>query len=245
MNLRLPVIRGVITRRLLVNFRIRPEALREFLPMPFRPQLVRGWALGGICLIRLDAVRPKGLPSWLGLGSENAAHRLAVEWDEAGTTRNGVYIPRLDTGSAMNQLLGGRVFPGEHHRADFTATDDGEALRLEVRGRDNGLHIAVAGRNGPEIPPGSVFRSLAEASEFFRNGPLGWSASGNGCCEGLELHCAAWRMEPFVVQTVTSSFFDDTARFPEGTAIFDSAFVMRGIEHEWRAHGTRRMETWT
>lgn len=66
----------------------------------------------------------------------------------------------------------------------------------------------------------------------------------------FHLLALGWRqmgvpLEPFVVETVTSSAFGETARFPEGTAILDNAFVMRSDEHEWRARGTRRLETWT
>jgi hypothetical protein len=50
---------------------------------PFRPQLVHGWAVAGICLIRLGRLRPSRVPSAVGLRSENAAHRIAVEWDIA------------------------------------------------------------------------------------------------------------------------------------------------------------------
>jgi hypothetical protein len=32
-----------------------------------------------------------------------------------------------------------------------------------------------------------------------------------------------------------SSFFDDRNRFPAGSIEFDSALLMRGIKHEWRA----------
>ena len=241
MNGLLPVIRGVITRRLLVNYRVDPAALRGQLPPPFRPQLVGGYAVGGICLIRLDAVRPRGLPGWLGLGSENAAHRIAVEWDEAGKTRTGVFIPRRDTGSALNQALGGRLFPGCHQRADFAVNDDGEALRLAVNGRD-GVNIQVTGRAADAVAPGSVFPTLAAAAEFFRQGALGWSPSKAGGCEGLELRCDAWSMQPFAVAAVASSFFDDLHRFPPGAATFDSAFIMRNITHEWRACGWRREE---
>ncbi|MEA2492488.1 MAG: hypothetical protein QOJ29_399 [Thermoleophilaceae bacterium] len=38
----------------------------------------------------------------LGLRSENASHRIAVEWDTAVGIRTGVYIPRRDTGSGLN-----------------------------------------------------------------------------------------------------------------------------------------------
>ena len=58
--MRLPIIRGLIDRRILLNYRIEPSILAAILPPPFRPQLVAGQGLAGICLIRLCEVRPEG-----------------------------------------------------------------------------------------------------------------------------------------------------------------------------------------
>jgi hypothetical protein len=58
LNLRIPVVRGVIARRLLVNFRVKAEIVERLLPPPFRPKLVCDWAMAGICLIRLERLRP-------------------------------------------------------------------------------------------------------------------------------------------------------------------------------------------
>src|SRR6266566_1188714 len=118
--MRLPVVRGLIDRRLLINFRIDPAALAAFLPPPFRPQLIGSYALGGICLIRLKQMRPWFFPAAVGAESENVAHRFAVEWDGLdGRGQNGVYIPRRDSSSWLNTLAGGRLFPGLHHHARF------------------------------------------------------------------------------------------------------------------------------
>src|SRR5688572_23448880 len=95
-TMRLPRIRGVIDRRMLVNIRVDPEVAAKVIPAPFRPKLAGGYAVGGVCLIRLKQFRPTFLPAAIGIGSENAAHRFAVEWDHAGRTREGVYIPRRD-----------------------------------------------------------------------------------------------------------------------------------------------------
>ena len=106
--MKLPVRRGRIARRLLVNFRVDPDVLSRLTPKPFRAKLVRGWGLAGICLIRLEAVRPSGMPAALGIASENAAHRIAVEWSAGGgTSHEGVFIPRRDTSSRLNALVGG------------------------------------------------------------------------------------------------------------------------------------------
>ena len=109
---RLPVLAGLMDRRLLINYSVDPDVVATMLPPPFRPQLVRGRAVAGICLIRLRQMRPRGLPRWIGIASENAAHRVAVEWDEPLGVRRGVYIPRRDTNSRVNVLVGGRAFPG-------------------------------------------------------------------------------------------------------------------------------------
>ena len=126
--MRFPRIHGIIRRRLLVNFRVAPDVIQRHLPAPFRPKLHDGHAIAGICLIRLEGIRPKGVPEIFGLSSENAAHRIAVVWEDGGEMREGVYIPRRDTGSLIGHLAGGRVFPGEHHRAQFQVADDGNRI---------------------------------------------------------------------------------------------------------------------
>ena len=79
--MRIPIIRGIIDRRILANYHVDPDVMARILPPPFRPKLVNGYAIGGICLIRLKGLRPRFFPFPLGIQSENAAHRIAVEWE--------------------------------------------------------------------------------------------------------------------------------------------------------------------
>lgn len=236
MKFGIPTMHGIIERRMLVNFHVRPDAVRPLLPAFFRPKLVDGWAMAGICLIRLKDMRPLGLPPACGLTSENAAHRIAVEWDEAGTTREGVFIPRRDTSSRLQAFAGGRVFPGVHHSAKFEVNEQDGAIQLEMHARDGMASVKVHARPDSRLPATSVFASLADASDFFARGSVGYSATENpACCDGLELHTARWEVEPLAVDLVKSSFFDDESRFPNNAAHFDCALLMRNIRHEWRA----------
>ena len=119
----IPAMQGLIRRRLLLNYRVSPEAVSRVLPGNFRPKLVGGYAIAGVCLIRLEQVRPKGFPSLLGVSSENSAHRIAVEWEDGdGGHQEGVFVPRRDTGSILNSLAGGRIFPGVHHYSKFSVS---------------------------------------------------------------------------------------------------------------------------
>ncbi len=122
----LDTIHGTIERRVLLNYRLDPEVLARVLPRGFRPKLFAGYGIGGVCMIRFARLRPRRVPGWLGLGSENAAHRIAVEWEQDGHTREGVFIPRRDTNSTFNRALGGRVFPGIFSGARFTTQESAE-----------------------------------------------------------------------------------------------------------------------
>jgi uncharacterized protein YqjF (DUF2071 family) len=234
--MKIPVIRGVIDRRILVNYRVDPGVLARVLPAPFRPKVVHGVGMVGICLIRLRHLRPGFLPGWLGVTSENAAHRTAVEWDEGGRVREGVYIRRRDTSSRLTALLGGRAFPGLHSHARFRVRESATRVEVAVRSDDGVTHLSVTGDVTDRLPAGSVFGSVAEASAFFRAGSLGYSATPDeGRFQGLELRCDRWQVEPLAVSAVRSSYFDDTSVFPAGSIAFDCALLMRGISHEW--HG--------
>ena len=238
--MKLPAIAAVIDRRILVNFRIDPEVMAAALPTPFRPKVVRGHAVGGICLIRLRGARPRGWPV-PGLGSENAAHRIAVEWEEEGVRREGVYVPRRDTDSRLSVLAGGRVFASPMHHAQFTSIEADGNYRVTMESRDGHARIHVDGAETDRLPDDSVFASVAEASDFFEAGSLGYSdARTPQSYDGLELRCDHWSVTPLDVAEVTSSYFEDTTRFPPDTVQFDDALLMRDIPHGWCAQGSLR-----
>lgn len=234
--MRVPELQATIERRVLVNYRVDLETLRAVLPAPFRPATVDGWGVAGICLLRLGDVRPLGVPRSLGLTSENAAHRVAVEWDTSSGTVAGVYIPRRDTSSRVSAIAGGRLFPGWQHLARFTVRERaGERYEIDVRSRDGAVGINVDAHVARRPMAGSVFTTTDAASAFFRAAPVGYAATPcDGVFDGVELGTDGWNLQPMHLDDVASSFFDDGTRFPAGSATPDSAFLMARIATRWR-----------
>jgi hypothetical protein len=233
---RLPEIHADIERRLLVNYRVDPDTASRLLPAPFRPQLVNGSAVAGICLIRLGALRPAGLPHWAGVRSENAAHRIAVEWDTPDGARTGVYIPRRDTDAVLNAALGGRLYPGEQHRARFFVRESGGDVHVDYASYDGSTRVSVDVRIADQLDGSALFSDVDAASRFFERGSIGLSATRDPYrLDGMQLETDAWAVDAGHVSAATSSFFDDPGLFPPGSAVLDCALVMRQVPVRWKA----------
>ena len=234
--MRLPTIQGVIRRRILANFRVDAEVMQREIPSRFRPKTHNGFAVAGICLIRLEHIRPKMTPEIIGLNSENAAHRVAVIWDEGCDVREGVFIVRRDSNSRISHLLGGRLFPGEHHEAAFSIAESESEISLQMESRDASVKVEIEGSIASDLPESSIFKSLAESSYFFEGGSLGYSVtSDSGRLDGLRLQTDEWRVEPLEVSRISSSYFSNREKFPTGAIEFDHALIMRDIKHEWHS----------
>lgn len=233
--MKIPTLHGTIDRRILINYSVDREVLEKFLPAPFRPKLVDGRGMVGICLIRLKHIRLKGLPKAFGISSENGAHRIAVEWTENGETKEGVYIPRRDTSSKLNAFAGGRLFPGTHHLASFIVEEEDRNYSIQFTSED-GTFLSIHASETNHWNTDSVFDDLACASDFYKNGAIGYSPDQiSSTYDGLELNTFEWQVMPLEVSAVRSSFFENTKIFPEGSVQFDNALLMKNIPHAWKS----------
>jgi hypothetical protein len=230
----LPTLEGVIARRVLLNFRADPQVARGLVPEPLEIIERDGYAVVGVCLIRLEHLRPKGLPAFAGLSSENLAHRIAVRYPTAQGMEEGVFVPQRYTDQGLVTVLGGRLFPGVHGRADFRVTETESGLTMDVTTEDSEANVHLVANFVTDWRGSVLFPTFAEASEFLRRGDCGFSCSLKGDkLEGVQLRALKWQMQPLEVKALRAAFFEDRKRFPPGSVEFDCALLMRGIRHEW------------
>ncbi len=230
----LPVIEGMIARRVLLNYWIEPEAARRLVPEPLEIVTVNGFAVAGVCLIRMEKLRPKGLPAAMGISSENMAHRIAIRYPTSNGMRDGVYIWRRDSDSLLTVRLGGVVFPGVHRDAEFRVEGDDESLAMQVLTEDGAADVSFRLAPAREWKWTLLFPRFADVCGFFERGDCGFSCTLRGdALEGLQMRTLKWEMCPVQIEGPRSAFFENERMFPRGSAGFDCGVLMRGIPHEW------------
>src|SRR5690606_9806905 len=161
-----------------------------------------------------------GVPDFLGVNSENGAHRIAIEWDENGETKSGVYIPRRDTSLKLNTVVGGRLFPGRHYYAKFKVKENNGNYHIEFKSSDD-TEILIDAAGSKFFNENSIFETLDNASEFFEHGDIGYSPNKKKF-EGIRLKAYNWEVRPLEVKNVKSSYFENEEVFPKGSVKFDN-----------------------
>ena len=230
----LPVLEGVIARRVLLNFRADPRIVQQLLPSRFEADQREGSAIVGVCLIRLERLRSRGCPSWFGMASENMAHRVAVRYRTPAGVQRAVFIWRRETDQRLVEMLGGRLFPGVHHRAKFQVKEASTSLSMNVKSADGKTDVCFSAAVESDWQPTPAFRSLDEASGFFQSGDCGFSCSLRGeAVEGMKLKTLRWSLTPLAVQLNQAAFYFNQACFPKGSVEFDCGLMMRSVPHEW------------
>lgn len=225
---------GVVRRRLLVNFRAPADAVAAGLPDPMRPKLHRGDAVVGVCLIRLERLRPALVPLPIGVAAEYAAHRVAVEWDAPdGSVQQGVFIPRRDSAAWMHRIGLPVLSPVRLFPARFDVEDDGARVRVAVDSEDGQVRARFAGGRAAGLPDTSGFASLGEASRFFEEGERGYSPSADEGLDGVALQAGSWKVEPLATTEATSTYFERGMGIRARDLRFDCALAMRDTPHRW------------
>lgn len=235
----MPVLNGIIDRRILINYRVKPDVVKALLPPHLEPLIINGYASAGICLLRLKNIGMKYSPSFLRITSENAAHRFLIKYKDGDSDIQGVYIPRRDTDSMLNVLLAGKIFSWPHYSAHFQVDEANGNYALQMQSKDSYSSLSVEAQLTNTFPADSMFDSIDHASNCFHSCPIGISPSSiPNRFKTICLKTKTWKVKPLQVHKLGSGFFENRSLFPEGSLQFDNALLMEGIEHEWLNYGS-------
>lgn len=218
---------GTIRRRLLVNALVDPDEAALWLPQGVRPHVTADGTVVGSCLLEIEAIRPAGLPAFVGQRLRAAAHRISVEWDdETGETVTGVYVPVRHIDSRLAVALGGRWFPGVHERADIEAAASEFDLRWWVDPfEDVGLGIRVAATVSADAVAGAMCEQVGATC---LGASVGVSPDRRGRLEAARMEPGHRDVRVLSIESLESGFLDGFS-----TATPSTSYLMCDADVTW------------
>ena len=222
-----PAVRGVVERRLLVNYRVGLGTLETVLSGPFRGREVgeSGMGIGSICITKVENARPRFAPGFLGIPVETATHRIYARVEGSG--EHCVYVPRRDVSSGFHAFVMGSLLPTEFSQGEFRTEVKGGEQKIQIDCGNEVVGVVFDEAERDEVDEDSVFYSLESASVFLCEGGVEYSLSGD-VYSGVEPCPGEQDLNPVDVEDERSSYFGKMG------GEFDSAFRMEEMEHVWQ-----------
>lgn len=176
---------------LFAHWPVRPDVLRPYIPAPLAIDTYDGWAWLGVVPFRMSAVRPRGVPPFLGLRFPELNVRTYVR----SRGREGVWFFSLDASSRLAVRVARRMYGLAYYDAEMSCAGEEGAVSFESRRTHADAPPAVlTARYRPTGPPyraerGSLDHFLTERYALY-------SLDRQGRVRIGDIHHAPWELQP-------------------------------------------------
>jgi uncharacterized protein DUF2071 len=178
--------------------------------------------LAALC-VQTYRLRPRGLPSWLGINFLLVAYRVFVRADRAGGAR-GLQILSSETNRSIMAIGGGLFTHYGYRKVRARVERAGRMLHVET---SSGFDVTV-NDEAPPLP--AVFADWNEAQRYAGPMPFTFASIGGRAVVSIEGTRMPWEPRPVAVTGAVIPFF---ARLvPEAQPV--SAFLVEDVRYEWK-----------
>lgn len=168
-----------LVERYLFNFRVAPDILASRIPVRWlKPRVVNGWGVVSFCILRLEHVMLKPLPSLLGFSTTSCAYRCSVIDTSGKRPEPSVYIPGRSTDLALVSRFGPAVFSGAMpviHTGIAHTPCSVDITASYLGGRS--MFSAKVRPGIPEKMGSQLFGSFDELADFIKGGVSSYTPS--------------------------------------------------------------------
>jgi hypothetical protein len=227
-----------LERTTVLTYAAPASLLQALLPAPLALDSFEDSGFVAVALVQTRALRPRGLPAWLGQDFFLIGYRIFVRYTTpAGKRLRGLYILHSQTDRRM-ALLGNLMTSYRYARIDIGQNLRGP--RTHIHSAAAGLDIVVERGVGEELPlpAGSPFASWQQARRFAGPLPFTFSVHPPGRVLIVEGVRETWRPEPVRVEAARVPLL---AELGLGAARLASAFTIEDIPYHWKKG---RVEPW-
>lgn len=173
-------VNAQLVERYIFNFRLKPDALAENLPVPWiKPQVINGWSVASFCILSLDRVMLAPLPGAFGFKTISCAYRCGIIDTSGARPEPSVYILDRNTDLPLIARLGPFVFVDTIPLVRVGIDDEQDNVEIRVRYLDHQrmFSASVAHLSQPAEFSSAVFDSLEAYSSFIHYGVSSYTPS--------------------------------------------------------------------
>lgn len=233
-----PSVHARVVERYLFNFRLSPKALDNHLSVDWlRPQILNGKSVVSFCMLKLENLALKPLPSFLGLNTISCAYRCGVIDASGEVPEPSVYVVSRNTDLPIISRLAPIVFSGAMHmiRTDIVHSTGGIDISATYPDGRRLFSARVRPSSTPEKIDSQLFNSLGAFVSFIKDGVSSYTPSTRpGSFSRLDLKEDT--VYESVDATVTYSLLD--REWQDARLVFDSAVRAKNRGHyTWTYRG--------
>ena len=215
-----------------------PEAqLRPLLPPGLTLDTYGENAFLAIALVQTRALRPAGLPRWLGKDFFLSGYRIFTRYrNRAGRSLRGLRILRSDTDSRWMTTFGNLLTHYNYRLCSVDWRRDRDRLDLAIATPHGEADLVLrADLVAPPLPPvGSPFPDWATARRFA--GPLPFTFDYEAATDSIVIIEGVrqnWNPRPVSVALESAAFFNHPP-FAGTPVVLANAFLLEGVAYRWR-----------
>jgi len=218
----------------LVNFAIKPEALRPLIPKPMELDVHGGEAYLSIVIAQMDQMRPAFVPRGFGITYHQVVYRVVGR----ANGERGVCFLRSDADNALMSIAGDWLTFFRFHTTPIKTKRAGNRLSVDVTAapRDHADIHATYDLASPQrrLPASSRFASFDQAKEFlvqlfaaFAYDPLTNELSV------VHIQRGEWNIDVVDDKRAVYEWMQRGPHFNTQNARLDSIFYVRAIPYTW------------
>lgn len=226
-----------LVERFVFHFRVRPDVLAAHLPVPFlHPQVMHGWSVISLCILQLEGVTLRPLPSWAGLRTISGAYRCGILDTSGGRPVPAVYILTRATDRSLLACLGPQIFASSLARVRFSLSRDGASRVVRIHDAHQCLFAAsIRPATSPADLDSQVFASLDVCASFLHLGVSGYTpATRPDMLARIDLQESGTRYSALTATVEQSSL---ATLLGNAEVSFDSAIQATGGRYRWVCRG--------
>jgi hypothetical protein len=221
---------GTIERCWLFTYQTPVEEARALVPGELELVSREDCAFWNIVVCWIRAMRPKGLPVFVGMSYWHVAYRFYVRFHpESGPPIEGLYFVRSDCDSRLMAWMGNLLTDYNFHPAGITVSEPAPLLRIAIQSPDCPEEAVLDRAKPAQLPAHSLFSSLEDGAAFLKYKPFGISitASGRANVVAIRRDEVAWQSR--LVQVVSADW-----RFFEGKTVRpEICYEVEPIDYQW------------